>query len=96
MDLQAGVQIYQFVRDRQDDLRDEQHPEGHDTYIQSWRDAHALSQEYATAVQAGETDEATRVLNALMTMADPWNTHPDFPVAHAGHAAHGADNTSEQ
>ncbi|MCX4791899.1 hypothetical protein OG369_39260 [Streptomyces sp. NBC_01221] len=66
-------------------------------YIQSWRDAHALSQEYATAVQAGNTDEATRLLNALMTMADPWKNHPDFPApAHAGHAAHDADATSER
>ncbi|MFD6967407.1 hypothetical protein [Streptomyces sp. NPDC059949] len=97
MDLQTGVQAYQFVRDRQDDLRDEQHPEGHDAYLQSWRDAHELSQGYATAVQAGNTVEATRVLNALMTMAAPWNNHPDFPAAaHTGHAAHGADPTSEQ
>ncbi len=96
MDLQTGVRMYQFVRDRQDELRDELHPEGHDAYIQSWRDAHELSQEYATAVQTGRTTEATRVLSALTAMADRWNNHPDFPVAHAGRAVHGPDPTSEQ
>jgi hypothetical protein len=35
LDPQAGVGVYQFVRDRQDDLRDEQHPDGHDAYVQS-------------------------------------------------------------
>lgn len=81
MDLQAGVGVYQFVRDRQDDLRDEQHPDGHDAYVQSWRDAHELSQEFATAVHAGNTDEVRRFLDALMAMADQWKSHPDFPAA---------------
>ncbi|MGW0778369.1 hypothetical protein ACWD01_33175 [Streptomyces sp. NPDC002835] len=88
---------YQFVRDRQDDLRDEQHPDGHDAYVESWRDAHKLSQEYATAVHAGNTDEARRLLEALMAMADQWKSHPDFPAAtRAVRAVHGADTTAER
>jgi len=97
LDLQAGVGVYQFVRDRQDDLRDEQHPDGHDAYVQSWRDAHELSQEYATAVHAGNTDEARRLLDALMAMAEQWKSHPDFPAAtRAVRAVHGADTTAER
>lgn len=93
MDLQTGVEIYQFVRDRQDDLRDERHPEGHDAYIQSWRDAQTLSQEYATAVQTGNTEAATCILNALTAMADPWTDHPDFPAAAV--SSHRPSTTSE-
>ncbi|GHA71405.1 hypothetical protein GCM10010372_83000 [Streptomyces tauricus] len=97
MDLQAGVRVYQFVRDRQDDLRDEQHPEGHDAYVQSWRDAHELSQEYANAVQAGNISEARRCLDALMTMASQWKSHPDIPAAtSAVRAAHDADLIPER
>lgn len=79
MDLQTGVRIYQFVRDRQDDLRNAQHPEGHDAYVQSWRDAHGLSQDYAAAVQSGDAAEARRFLSALAAMADQWKDHPDHP-----------------
>lgn len=97
LDLQAGVGVYQFVRDRQDDLRDEQHPDGHDAYVQSWRDAHELSQGFATAVNAGNTDEARRLLDALMAMADQWKSHPDFPAAtRAVRAVHDADTPAER
>lgn len=68
-----------------------QHPDGHDAYVQSWRDAHELSQEYATAVHAGNTDEARRLLDALMAMADQRKSHPDFPAA-----VHEADTTAER
>ncbi|MFD7899054.1 hypothetical protein [Streptomyces sp. NPDC059743] len=88
MDLQTGVRIYQFVRDRQDDLRNAQHPGGHDAYVQSWRDAHGLSQDYATAVQADDVGEAGRFLSALVAMADQWKSHPDYPVL-AGQAPGG-------
>ncbi|MGW8882194.1 hypothetical protein ACWGRV_33995 [Streptomyces sp. NPDC055663] len=48
-------------------------------------------------MQADKTDEATRLLAALMTMADPWKNHPDFPAAAlVGQAAHAADTTLER
>ncbi|MEU9744662.1 hypothetical protein [Streptomyces niveus] len=93
MDLQTGVRIYQFVRDRQDDLRNEQHPGGHDAYVQSWREAHGLSQDYATAVQAGDASEAGRFLSALVAMAEQWKSHPDYPVLAARAAVGTAPET---
>lgn len=83
MDLQTGVRIYQFVRDRLDDQRDEQHPHGHEEYVDAWRKAAGLSQDHATAVQNGDTDEAERVLQELYAMADEWKHHPDYPAAPA-------------
>lgn len=80
MDLQWGVEVYQFVRDRQDDLRDERHPEGHDDYLQAWRDAHDLHQGYADAVSGGDFDDASRLLAELTDMADLWRGHPQYPV----------------
>ncbi|WAU78302.1 hypothetical protein O1Q96_00175 (plasmid) [Streptomyces sp. Qhu-G9] len=72
-------------------------PGHHPAYIQSWRDAHELSQEYATAVRAGNTDEARRCLDALMTVADQWKSHSDFPAAtNAVRAAHDADLIPER
>ncbi|MEV5645075.1 hypothetical protein AB0L67_33865 [Streptomyces flaveolus] len=69
----------------------------HDAYVQSWRDAHELSQQFATAVHAGNTDEVRRLLDALMAMADQWKSHPDFPAAtRAVRAVHDADTTAER
>ncbi|NEC96225.1 hypothetical protein G3I57_13025 [Streptomyces albidoflavus] len=83
MTLQTGVQIYQFVRDRLDDQRDEQHPHGHDAYVAAWRKAHDLTQAHATAIQSGDNTETERVLHELYTMADEWKHHPDYPPAPA-------------
>ncbi|WP_030775551.1 hypothetical protein [Streptomyces sp. NRRL F-2664] len=62
MTLQTGVKIYQFVRDRLDDQRNEQHPHGHEAYVHAWRKAHDLDKEHANAVAADNTAEAERVL----------------------------------
>ncbi|MFC5149027.1 hypothetical protein [Streptomyces aureoversilis] len=82
MDLQTGMRVYQFVRDRQDEQRDRQYPEGHDTYVQERHKAHQLSQNYADAVQADDTGEADRPLGELTSMASQWNTHPHYPHPH--------------
>ncbi|KMS75897.1 hypothetical protein ACZ91_64365 [Streptomyces regensis] len=48
-------------------------------------------------LQAGTTDEARRLLDALMAMADQWKSHPDFPaVTRAVRAVHDADTTAER
>ncbi|WP_086708924.1 hypothetical protein [Streptomyces antimycoticus] len=81
MDLQTGVRIYQFVRDRLDDRRDEQHPHGHDAYVKAWRKAHDLDKDYSTAVHRGDGAEAERILRELEEMADEWKDHPDHPYS---------------
>ncbi|MFF4647496.1 hypothetical protein [Streptomyces sp. NPDC001389] len=81
MTLQNGVRIYQFVRDRLDDQRDEQHPHGHEAYVNAWRTAAGLSTDHATAVAAEDTAEAERILQELHAMADEWKHHPDYPSA---------------
>ncbi|WP_424892170.1 hypothetical protein [Streptomyces sp. XH2] len=88
MDLQTGVRVYTFVRDRQDEQRDEQHPQGHHAYVESWHEAHDLSQNYASAVQAGDSEEAGRFLGQLMDMADQWKSHPGYSVVSAGIPRH--------
>ncbi|MFE7443787.1 hypothetical protein ACFU7X_25440 [Streptomyces chartreusis] len=79
MDLQTGVRIYQFVRDRLDDQRQEQHPHGHEAYTDAWRKAHDLDKDYASAVYSGDQEEAERILRELTEMADEWGSHPDYP-----------------
>ncbi|MBO0655905.1 hypothetical protein J1792_24960 [Streptomyces triculaminicus] len=81
LDLQTGVRVYQFIRARQAE-GDKQRPEGYD--VQSWREVHDLSQNYANAVQAGDTDEAGRLLGVLMVKADQWKSHPHHAVVSAG------------
>ncbi|MFG2176963.1 hypothetical protein ACGFMO_37315 [Streptomyces niveus] len=83
MTLQTGVRIYQFVRDRLDDQRDEQHPHGHQAYVDAWRKAQDLSQDHANAVASEDTSEAERVLQELYGMADEWKHHLDYPAAPA-------------
>ncbi|MEV5774214.1 hypothetical protein AB0L49_23640 [Streptomyces antimycoticus] len=79
MDLQTGLRLYQFVRDRIDDRRDEQHPHGHDAYVEAWRKAHDLDKEYSTAVYRGDQAEAECILRKLTNMANEWRDHPDYP-----------------
>lgn len=79
MDLQTGVRIYQFIRDRLDDRRDEQHPHSHQAYVDAWRRAHDLDKDYANAVHGDDQDEAERILGELTEMADEWKDHPDYP-----------------
>ncbi|MFD4976265.1 hypothetical protein [Streptomyces sp. NPDC058424] len=81
MTLQTSLRIYQFVRDRLGDQRDEQHPHGHEAYVDAWRRARDLNRDYATAVQSGDSAEAERVLQELYGMADEWKHHPDYPSA---------------
>ncbi|MFI8992172.1 hypothetical protein ACIG63_45805 [Streptomyces antimycoticus] len=79
MNLQPGVEVYQFIRDRLEDQRDEQHPHGHQAYVDARRKAHDLSNDYANAVHRGDDDEAARILQGLRTMAAEWKHHPDYP-----------------
>ncbi|MFE3866114.1 hypothetical protein ACFXPT_37730 [Streptomyces goshikiensis] len=83
MTLQNGVRVYQFVRDRLEDQRDEQYPHGHEAYVDARRTAAALSKDHATAVAADDTAEAERVLQELYGMADEWKHHPDYPAGPA-------------
>jgi len=83
VNLQTGVRIYQFVRDRLDNQRDKQHPHGHGAYVDEWRKASGISQDYANAVAAEDTDKAERTLQELYGMADEWKHHPDYPPAPA-------------
>lgn len=83
MDLQTGVRIYQFVRDRLEDQRDEQHPHGHEAYVDARLKAAGLSQDHANAVASEDTAEAERTLQELYEMADEWKHHPDYPAAPA-------------
>ncbi|MEU0743965.1 hypothetical protein [Streptomyces sp. NPDC006134] len=80
MTLQTGVRIYQFVRDRLEDQRDEQHPHGHDAYVTARLKAADLNRDHATAVQNGDTDKAAHALQELYAMADEWKHHPDYPT----------------
>ena len=84
MTLQTGVRIYQFVRDRLEDQRDEQHPHGHEAYVDARLKAASLSQDHANAVASEDTAEAERVLQELYEMADEWKHHPDYPATPAG------------
>lgn len=79
MDLPTGVRIYQFVRDRLDDQREEQHPHGHQAYMDSWRKAHDLDKDFASAVYGDDQEKAERILRELTEMADEWRGHPDYP-----------------
>ncbi|MDJ0346822.1 hypothetical protein QMK19_38615 [Streptomyces sp. H10-C2] len=83
MTLQTGVEIYQFVRDRLEEQRDEQHPDGHQVYADARRKAKQLSQTHANAVAAEDTGAAQRTLVGLYAMADDWKHHPDNPPATA-------------
>ncbi|MEH6373928.1 DUF3616 domain-containing protein [Streptomyces sp. KLMMK] len=81
LDLQMGERVYRFILARQAE-ENEQRPEGHN--VEAWREVYNLSQNYANAVQAGDTDEAGRLLGALMVKADQWKSHPHHAVVSAG------------
>ncbi|MFJ8752212.1 hypothetical protein ACIREO_23190 [Streptomyces sp. NPDC102441] len=80
-DLPTGVRIYQFISDRLEDRRIEQHPHGAQEYADTWRTAHDLDKDYANAVHGGDQDQAAHILRKLTEMADVWTSHPDHPAA---------------
>jgi hypothetical protein len=79
---QTGVRVYQFIVDRLEERRREQYPGGHQAYLDDWTAAHDLDKAFAEAVHAQEHGTAERLLQELMSMAAPWQSHPHHPANH--------------
>ncbi|MFJ3946297.1 hypothetical protein [Streptomyces griseoaurantiacus] len=80
LDPQIGVRVYQFIVDRLEERRREQHPHGHAAYADDWTAAHDLEKDFATAVHAHDSGTAERLLHELWDMAAQWRDHPQHPA----------------